>query len=43
VQQQVCVSNNLNHLGEFFKTEAGKATVGGLADEFQKYVNNNKK
>lgn len=38
VQQQVCVSNNLNQLSTFFKTEAGKASVGNLADEFEKYL-----
>jgi len=38
VQQQVCVSNNLNHLSEFFKTDSGKATVADLANEFQKYI-----
>lgn len=39
VQQQVCVSNNLNKLNTFFKTESGKHAVNGLADEFVKYVN----
>jgi len=43
VQQQVCVSNNLNRLGEFFKTDEGKSTVGGLADEFQRYITKTQK
>ena len=38
VQQQVCISNNLNQLSAFFKTEAGKNSVGNLADEFEKYL-----
>jgi hypothetical protein len=38
VQQQVCISNNLNQLSTFFKTEAGKNSVGNLADEFEKYL-----
>jgi hypothetical protein len=38
VQQQVCVSNNLNQLSAFFKTESGKTSVGNLADEFEKYL-----
>ena len=38
--QQVCVSNNLNKLNTFFKTESGKTAVNGLAEEFVKYVNN---
>ena len=37
-QQQVCVSNNLNKLDTFFKTDAGKASVQSLADNFVKYV-----
>ena len=39
VQQQVCVSNNLNKLNTFFKTDSGKQAVNGLAEEFVKYVN----
>ena len=39
VQQQVCVSNNLNKLNTFFKTDTGKNAVNGLAEEFVKYVN----
>lgn len=38
VQQQVCVSNNLNSLETFFKTDTGKASVQTLADNFVKYV-----
>lgn len=38
VQQQVCISNNLNQLSAFFKTESGKNSVGHLADEFEKYL-----
>ena len=39
VQQQVCVSNNLNKLNTFFKTESGKEAVHNLANEFVNYVN----
>jgi hypothetical protein len=39
-QQQVCLSNNLNELSKFFKTDTGKASVNELASEFEKYVNN---
>ena len=39
VQQQVCVSNNLNKLNTFFKTDSGKDAVHNLANEFEKYVN----
>lgn len=42
VQQQVCVSNNLNKLNLFFKTEPGREAVNGLAEEFVKYVNSGK-
>lgn len=43
VQQQVCVSNNLNKLAPFFKTDAGKDSLNNLADEFVRYVNINSK
>ena len=43
VQQQVCVSNNLDKLATFFKTDAGKGKLNDLADEFVKYVNTNSK
>lgn len=43
VQQQVCVSNNLNKLSAFFKTEAGKGSLNDLAEEFVHYVNSNSK
>jgi len=39
VQQQVCVSNNLDKLSDFFKNDAGKAKLHDLANEFVKYVN----
>jgi hypothetical protein len=39
VQQQVCVSNNLDKLSDFFKTNVGKNKLNDLADEFVKYVN----
>lgn len=39
VQQQVCVSNNLNKLNTFFKTDTGKHAVSDLAEQFVKYVN----
>ena len=40
VQQQVCVSNNLDKLTTFFKTDTGKEAVNSLADEFVKFINN---
>jgi hypothetical protein len=43
VQQQVCVSNNLDKLAPFFKTDAGKAKLHDLAEEFVKYANTNSK
>ena len=39
VQQQVCVSNNLNKLNTFFKTDNGKSAVNDLAEQFVRYVN----
>lgn len=38
-QQQVCVSNNLDKLTTFFKTDTGKGAVHSLADEFVKFIN----
>lgn len=38
VQQQVCISNNLNRLDAFFKSESGKASLNVLADEFMTFV-----
>lgn len=43
VQQQVCVSNNLDKLALFFRTDAGKAKLHDLAEEFVKHVNQNSK
>ena len=43
VQQQVCVSNNLDKLAPFFKTDAGKHSLNDLAEEFVSYVNQNSK
>lgn len=43
VQQQVCVSNNLNKLAPFFKTDAGKHSLNNLAEEFVNYVNSTSK
>ena len=34
VPQQVCISNNLDKLDKFFKTDKGKACVSLLAEEF---------
>lgn len=42
VQQQVCISNNLDKLNSFFSTEPGKASVSLLADEFSSFVNTSK-
>ena len=33
-QQQVCISNNLDKLDSFFKTDKGKTCVSLLAEEF---------
>ena len=43
VQQQVCVSNNLNKLNTFFKTDNGKTAVNDLAEQFVRYVNSDSK
>ena len=37
--QQVCVSNNLDKLATFFKTDTGKNAVHSLADEFMTFIN----
>ena len=36
-EQQVYLSNNLNKLDSFFKSEAGKDSVSILAEEFVKF------
>ena len=41
VRQQVCLSNNLNKLSDFFKTDTGRASINSLADEFEKFVSTN--
>ncbi len=38
IQQQVCISNNLDKLNSFFSTDSGKAAVSMLAEEFSTYV-----
>ena len=38
VQQQVCISNNMDKLSTFFKTNTGKELISMIADEFQKFV-----
>lgn len=38
VDQQICVSNNLHKLDDFFKSEGGKSSLGILAEEFQRFV-----
>jgi hypothetical protein len=43
VQQQVCVSNNLDKLSTFFKTETGKESLNIVAEEFVKFVNTDSK
>lgn len=43
VQQQVCVSNNLDKLNSFFKTETGKDSLNIVAEEFVKFVNTDSK
>lgn len=43
VQQQVCVSNNLDKLSSFFKTETGKDSLNIVAEEFVKFVNTDSK
>lgn len=43
VQQQVCVSNNLDKLSTFFKTETGKDSLNIVAEEFVKFVNTDSK
>ena len=42
-QQQVCVSNNLDKLTTFFKTDTGKNAVHSLAYEFVTFVNSTNK
>lgn len=43
VQQQVCVSNNLDKLNSFFKTDTGKDSLNIVAEEFVKFVNTDSK
>lgn len=38
-QQQICISNNLNKLNDFFKSENGKEAVSILAEEFVNFIN----
>ena len=43
VQQQVCLSNNLDKLSPFFKSTQGKEHLNFLAEEFVVYVNSDSK
>ena len=43
VQQQVCVSNNLDKLNLFFKTDTGKDSLNIVAEEFVRFVNTDSK
>ena len=43
VSQQVCVSNNLDKLTTFFKTDTGKGAVHSLAEEFVKFIHTTNK
>ncbi|CAB4174098.1 hypothetical protein UFOVP961_23 [uncultured Caudovirales phage] len=36
--QQVCISNNLNQMSDFFKSESGRDSLAILAEEFQKFL-----
>jgi|APGre2960657373_1045057.scaffolds.fasta_scaffold57505_2 hypothetical protein len=38
VDQQVCVSKNIEKLNDFFKSDSGKIAVSILAEEFTKFV-----
>ena len=38
IQQQICISNNLNRLNDFFKSDQGKDSLSILADEFVKFI-----
>lgn len=38
VDQQLCVSKNIDKLNEFFKSDSGKLAVSILAEEFTKFV-----
>jgi len=38
VDQQVCLSMNLNKVNEFLKSEQGKTSLSVLAEEFVAYV-----
>ncbi len=38
IDQQICISNNLHKLNDFFKSTQGKSALGIIAEEFQRYV-----
>lgn len=38
VNQQICISNNLDKMKSFFSTESGKTAVSMFAEEFTNYV-----
>lgn len=38
IQQQLCISNNLDKLNGFFKSEQGRDSLSILADEFVKFI-----
>lgn len=37
-EQQVAISNNLNRINEYFKSDDGKDLIGILADDFVKFT-----
>jgi hypothetical protein len=36
--QQMCISNNINKLEEYFKTKEGKSSLSMMANEFAEFV-----
>lgn len=37
-EQQITLSNNVNKLNDFFKSEDGKMSIAIFAEEFTKFV-----
>ena len=36
--QQMCISNNINRLEDYFKTKEGKSSLALMANEFAEFV-----
>ena len=36
--QQMCISNNINRLEDYFKTKEGKSSLSMMANEFAEFI-----